>query len=118
MEAIPPALPSLMKIQKFVKKASKENLAPCTEAAVQKLQSATQRMSEQTEPLAKTLQDILVSTAVLAQENGLDTEELLYNACCRITEKVKTAEEACEGNLSSLPAEKRQECAEKFFYAE
>ena len=118
LESIPPALPSLMKIQKFVKKAAKEDLAPSADAAVDKFQAAAQRLSEQTESLERTLQDLLVSSAVLAQANGIDTEELLYKTCCRITEKVRTIEEACCGDLSSITEPSRDELAKQIFYAE
>lgn len=123
LQAIPPALPSLMKAQKMVKKAAKENLVPDTARMTECLHTAAETVSSSSEEVSKeqmkkTLQDVLISTAAIAQKNGLDAEELLSDACRHMTAAVEEAEVGRGIDLSQLCEADRKEWAVKVFFSE
>jgi len=120
MEAVPPSLPALMRAQKLVKKASKEELAPDAAIAAERLCRASRVLSEggevSAEELKTNLRTVLVSTAVIAQQNHLDAEEILYNVGKDIIEAVQKTEK--ETDISALSGKNREFVAEKVFFGE
>ncbi len=123
LRAIPPSLPSLMKAQKIVKKADKEMLAPTREATEKCLTSACNEIANLSSrgaegAVEKPLRQILMAVSVLAQQNGLDAEELLYDCSRNVTGAVERAEAEYGKDFSGLSETKRREWAAHVFFSE
>ena len=123
LQSIPPSLPALMRAQKTVKKCAKENLAPSVSDASEHLLAAAESIKEgnavqSPAMLRRDLRQILVSAAVLAQENGLDAEEILYDACRHVTDTVCEAENACTEELASIRDEERNALIRQAYFTE
>jgi len=123
LQAIPPSLPSLMKAQKIVKKTSKANLSPDPEVTLNHLRSACEAVpyavqNECRDALKKSLSDILVAVSSIAQENGLDAEEILSDACRQVSVSAEDAEAKWGTDLSQLSKEDRKTWSAAAFFSE
>ena len=123
LQSIPPSLPALMRAQKTAKKCAKENLAPSVSAASEHLLDAAEHIKagiaeENTENMRHDLRQILVSAAVLAQANGLDAEEILYDACRHVTDTVCDAENAVSKDLAEIKEDERDALIRRAYFTE
>ena len=123
LQSIPPSLPALMRAQKTVKKCAKENLSPSVSQASDLLLKSAEHIrdgstAERPDDLRRDLRQILVSAAVLAQDNGLDAEEILYDACRHITDTVCEAESAVSENLAMIREEDRAALIARAYFNE
>jgi hypothetical protein len=98
-------------------------LAPTREATEKCLTDACEEITNsssrgEAESVKKHLRQILMAASVLAQQNGLDAEEILYDCSRNVTEAVERAEEQYGKDFSGLSETERREWAAHVFFSE
>jgi len=121
MDSVPKMLPALMRAQKLVKKAAKENAAPSAEEAMEQilasarmLQNAVCKNNE--EELRRAMEINLTAVSAAAALYGIDAESILHRKSGRIIETFAQAER--ENDLSSLSPEERNKLGFDAFFGE
>lgn len=118
LAAIPPALPALMRAQKMIKKAAKENAIPSADTAFRVCAKASACCDDPSqEELTERVEHMLLGAALIAQVNGLDAEKILMCACRRITDALTRAEAAPDWQ-SGENRQQREKFAESVFFGE
>lgn len=113
LAAIPPSLPALMYAQKIIKKAGKYQASPGEDSALEALAAARQAPSP-----AEAVEKLLLGAAVIAQNNNLDSEEILHHACRRISTSLAEAENSELWQESVGADSSRRKLSEKVFFGE
>ena len=119
LNSIPPALPSLMRAQKMVKKSVKEGISPAESdlfaGAAESLESMKQAAaagdaSQKEQSLARMLWQL----SAIAQTSGMDAEKLLGDQCLRYAHDVENTEKQSPDGCS-IPENEKKRLSERNF---
>jgi len=116
VEAIPPALPALMRMQKIAKKAAKADFVPGEGVAEQALSHAAAAIADGSGDLTENIAAALTALSLIAQRNGADAEEILSHKCGDIVSGIRE-NEAKVDTLTDCETQKRSEIVNNVFFS-
>ena len=113
LDGLPSSLPSLSKAQRIGERASRvgvdwnepSQVLQKIKEELQELEAEFDNPSHQNPELIEELGDLLFSAAQLARKLGVESEEVLNQACKKFKKRFEHIEKSCQRNFEALTKE-------------